>query len=309
MACSGGPDSTALFHLLRRLSEKWNFKLGLLHFNHYLRGAESRKDEQFVRKLATEFHVPCITGGKKVMRFARRDKESLEEASRKARYHFFVRAAKKARITKIALAHTLDDQAETVLMRMLQGTGLKGLLGIRGEIRLEKVRFFRPLLNILKREIMNYLKTEKIVYRLDSSNTSRQFLRNRLRRDWLPRFAREVNPRVVEALGRIPAIVKEECDWIEASEKEAWLKTFRKRLGTKVYLNRESYLSLPSPVQFRILNKALQSLDKRGGLGFDAWSRLRADLAKKRMRCSLPRDIDLDLTPRKLVIYKKTRTR
>ena len=263
VACSGGPDSVALFYALKSLADAWKLKLGLLHLNHQLRGRESERDERFVRSLAKQFKIPVYVQRKKILEPAKRNKESIEEFARKTRYQFFVKIAKKVRVSKIVTAHTLDDQAETILMRILQGTGLKGLLGIRRNLVLHGVTFTRPFLDFSKKELLDFLKSERLPFCSDSSNGSKRFVRNRLRLDWLPRLARDFNPRLIETLGRIPAIVEEENQLLDAFEKKAWKDTFKKRTRHQVYLNRASYSSIPSPLQFRVLNRALKAIDAR----------------------------------------------
>lgn len=305
-ACSGGPDSVALFFLLRELQASWNLKLGLLHLNHGLRGREAERDFEFVKRLARRFEVPFF--GKKIRLSvrAKRRHESLEEAARGARYDFFLEAAKKRRIPKIALAHTEDDQAETVLMRILQGTGKQGLSGIRRVMTMQKVVFIRPLLDFSKSELLDYLKRRRISYRVDRSNDSLRFVRNRIRKKLLPWIQKELNPRVKKALSRLPAIVQEENEALRVFEEEACRKTIRQLRKGKIFLDRKQFLALPPPLQFRILNRALQKIDRRSGVNFETWRRLRPELARKRYRHSLPRDLDLDLSPDKLVIYKKS---
>ena len=304
IACSGGPDSVALFRLLQSLQKKWRFKLGILHFNHQLRKAADR-DEHFVRKLATQAAVPIFIGSGKVSAQAAAEGQSIEEAGRKARYRFFVQAAKKHSIRKIAVGHTLNDQAETVLMRVLQGTGLHGLCAIRPEMKQEGISFVRPLLGVSKKEILDFLRKNRIRFCEDESNRSPRFLRNRIRRELLPWIAREINPRIVETLARIPAILQDESEFLTKLEQAAWKKVFKRRDPSKIHLNRSLFLKFPRALQFRVLDYALKQLDPRSGLSFDAWSGLRGKLARPSYCHSLPRDIDFSLTRSKLIIYKK----
>ncbi len=305
IACSGGPDSTALFYLLSSLSEKWGLKIGLLHFNHGLRGEGSNRDERFVRRLAETFGVPFYAGRGNIEKLARREKISLEEAGRQARYRFFIETAKKYRVPQVALGHTRDDQAETVLMRVFQGTGLKGLCGIREEMKMQNVRFVRPLLDYSKEALERFLKERKIAYRRDSSNKSRRFLRNRIRLEMIPWLVRNVNPRTVEAIARIPTIVNEEVKVLEQLENEAWEKCFKSKRDRKVALDRKVFLKSPPTLQFRVLDRALKILDARSGLNFELWRNLRPSLKRTQHRCSLPRNIDFTLSPSKIFLRKR----
>jgi tRNA(Ile)-lysidine synthase len=305
IACSGGPDSVALFHLLRALSTKYLWELGLAHFNHQLRPVDAKKDERFVKDLARKCRVPFFCGSGNVKREAERTKTSIEEAARQMRYDFFLRTAQTEKFRMVALAHTRDDQAETVLMRVLQGTGLRGLQGIREKFKKGRTIWVRPLLVFTKKELLNYLSQERIRFRLDRSNNSSRFVRNRIRLELIPGLQRDFNPRVVEALSRIPAIVGGESALIAELEKKGWKKVFKKIRGKKIELRCPAFLKFPQALQFRIVEKALKKLDKQSGLSFEAWERIRQGLVRSRYRCSLPKDIDLVLTPKNVTIYKK----
>ena len=305
VACSGGPDSVALFHLLHALATKHRWKLGLVHFNHQLRPGDAQKDERFVKNLARKFKVPFHGGAGHVKREAQRTKTSIEECARQMRYNFFLRTVKAEKYRAIVLAHTRDDQAETVLMRILQGTGLRGLQGIREKFKMGRATLVRPLLAFTKKELLEYLAEEKIPYRSDKTNDSSRFLRNRVRLELIPSLQRDFNPRVVEALSRIPAIVAGESALIAELEEKAWKKTFKKYHGKKMELRRAVFLRFPPALQFRILEKALKKLDPQSGLSFEAWERIRRGLARPRHRLSLPKDIDFALTPKNVTICKK----
>ncbi len=305
IACSGGPDSVALFHLLQALAPQYGWKIGLIHFNHQLRPRAAKSDESFVRRLAARSQVFFYRGTGNVKREARRTQTSIEECARKMRYDFFFHTAKTKKIPALALAHTQDDQAETVLMRMIQGTGLRGLQGIRAKYPRGRVTLVRPLLVFTKKELRAYLAEQKIPYRSDKSNDSSRFVRNRIRLELIPKLQRDFNPRVVEALSRLPAIVAGESALIAELEEQAWKKAFKKHRATRVELYRSVFLKFPTALQFRIVEKALKKLDPLSGLSFEAWERLRRGLVRSRYRCSLPKDIDLALTPKNITLYKK----
>lgn len=305
IACSGGPDSTAIFHLLRGLAGKYSWKLGLVHFNHRLRPGAAEKDEQFVRDLARKFQSPFYAGTGNVRREAGRTKTSIEECARRMRYDFFLKTAQAKKYRTVVLAHTRDDQAETVLMRVLQGTGMRGLQGIRETFSAGRVAWVRPLLVFNKEELLKFLHAEKLKFRKDRSNGSVRFLRNRIRLELLPRLRRDFNPRIAEALSRIPAIVADEGALIAELEKKAWEKIFKEKRGKKVKLRRSVFLRFHPALQFRIIEKALKKIDAQSGLSFEAWERIRRGLARPRGCWSLPRDIDLLLTVRSLTVYRK----
>jgi tRNA(Ile)-lysidine synthase len=304
VACSGGPDSVALFHLLRELAPAWKWSLGLLHFNHRLRGRASDRDERFVKRLAEAYGLPVISERARRSKMRRSARMSPEEYARHERYGFFCRQARRHRIKKVALAHTRDDQAETVLMRLLQGTGPRGLGGIRPDLQYEGVRFVRPLLEFSKKELRAYLRQKKMPFCVDATNTSERFVRNKIRLRLLPWIEREINPKVSAALARFPAILEEENRMVEELEATAWKKSYSGMSKRKLRLDRRVFLKLPPTLQFRILGRALRRLDPTSGLSFDAWGRLRRNLLKGHCRQSLPGSIDLCLSSSGLALIR-----
>ncbi len=306
VACSGGPDSVALFAVLQELQPRWHLRLGLLHFDHGLRGAESRKDRDFVRALAKRAGVPYFAGSILGLRLkARREKKSLEEAAREARYHFFCQAAREHRIPKIALAHTQDDQAETVLMRLVRGTGLRGLSGIRPVLKYGKLTLVRPLLSFPKEALLDYLQQNRISSRRDASNERTAYERNKMRLLFLPWLKKEINPRVSAALARLPEIALQENDLLEGLAEKAYREVFQSRRGQTIFLKRAELINLPSALGFRVIERALKRLDPSSGLGFEAWQTLQPHLKKQVFCQSLPKDIDIRLTDSRILIYKK----
>lgn len=188
-AVSGGADSVALLFSLYLLREKLNISLRAAHFNHHLRGEESDRDEAFVRQLCDRFDIPLTVGGGVI----RPGKKGLEAAARDARYVFL-----DGLPGKIATAHTADDNAETVLMHMLRGTGLKGLGGIAPK----RGRIIRPMLTVTRQEVEAFLKEYCLRHVEDSSNAGDDFLRNRLRHHVIPQLKRE-NPSFAQSMTRM----------------------------------------------------------------------------------------------------------
>ncbi|HEY6874408.1 MAG TPA: tRNA lysidine(34) synthetase TilS [Geobacteraceae bacterium] len=191
VAVSGGADSVALLDILVSL-EQFRLSLVVAHLNHTLRGDESDDDETFVRLLAARYGLPCEIGRADVRSASRREKLSLEEAGRVARYAFLREVAARYRANAIAVAHHADDQAETVMMRLLRGAGTAGLAGMAPK---SGERLVRPLLGVTRAEIEAYLLSRGMSYRNDSSNTDTSFLRNRVRHELLPYLA-TYNPSV-----------------------------------------------------------------------------------------------------------------
>ena len=185
-AVSGGADSMALLFAMYLLKEKLGIRLAAAHFNHRLRGAESDGDEAFVRDFCGRYDIELFVGSGAVTA----GKKGLEAAAREARYAFF-----ESLPGKLATAHTADDNAETVLLHLVRGTGLKGL----GAIAPVRGRIIRPMLGVTRQEVLAFLAEYHIPYREDSSNATDQFLRNRLRHHVMPLLKAE-NPRLAENL-------------------------------------------------------------------------------------------------------------
>ncbi len=303
-ACSGGPDSVALLCLLKDLRRKWRLKLSVLHFNHGLRAAAAA-DARFVAKLARRAGIPFISEKGTVRTRTANGNKSPEEAAREARYEFFDKAAQKHKLTQIAVAHTRDDQAETTLMRILQGTGLRGLSGIRRVIKRGKIQFIRPLLDFSKQDLLEYLKANKLAFRNDRSNLSSKFVRNRIRHELMPLLARRFNPRVVEALARLPEIAAAENELILDLEQKAWKQVLAKSKAGELALRRGRFAKQPAPLQFRLLNRALQQIDPASGLNYEAWKRLAPALLRPRYRASLQRNIEISLKPGRIMLVKQ----
>ncbi|MCJ7589648.1 MAG: tRNA lysidine(34) synthetase TilS [Candidatus Aminicenantes bacterium] len=215
IAFSGGPDSTALLSLFLAVRGELRLKLALAHFNHRLRPA-AREDEAFARLTAKKLNLPIAVGSGNVRAYAARRRMNLEEAGRELRYAFFKNAAKKLGADKIATGHTADDQAETVLMRLLRGTGLRGLGGIRP---LAEGGVIRPLLEIERKDIARWLAAQRLDFRTDESNLDLRFFRNRIRHEVLPLLKR-IEPKAVSQLGRLALILQDEEDLRTGPEGE-----------------------------------------------------------------------------------------
>ncbi len=212
VAVSGGPDSLALLYCLRSLSEELRLELMAAHFDHGLRKG-SHREAVFVRGIAEKLGLPFYAGGADVMKI-RGGKGSLEEAARLARLDFLRRLAKKLKAGKVALGHNMDDQAETVLMRILRGSGLAGLSGMSALKELEGCVFIRPLMEVKRAEIERYLRSLKLRPFRDPSNSDESFFRNKLRRRLIPLLEKEYNPRVKEVLSSLADNVSCDYDYV-----------------------------------------------------------------------------------------------
>ena len=211
-AVSGGSDSVALAHLLRDLDAAGDLHLaGLVHFNHQIRRSAG-DDERFVTALAASLGVPCVVDWDDVPARARRERRSLEHAARAARYAFFERALRQIGADVVALGHTRDDQAETVLLRMIRGAGPRGLAGMYPRNGL----VVRPLLGCRRRELREWLAARPASFVEDESNQDVTIPRNRVRAELVPLLERRFNPSIVEALADEAELAREAWQWMEA---------------------------------------------------------------------------------------------
>ncbi|MDP9338462.1 MAG: tRNA lysidine(34) synthetase TilS [Acidobacteriota bacterium] len=206
VAVSGGADSVALLFLLWELRQKLGLTLYVLHFNHKLRGRAADGDEKFVAKLAKKCGLPFYAGAADVKSIAKRDKTNTEDAARRERYTFFARATGEHELDKIAVAHTADDQAETVLAHILRGSGITGLGGIHPQVG----KVVRPLLGVRRAELRAFLKVKKQGWREDATNRDTTKMRARIRKKLLPLLEKQFQPRTVEHLAALSVHARED---------------------------------------------------------------------------------------------------
>lgn len=211
-AVSGGADSVALALVLARLAPTGGFTLaGIAHLHHGLRGADADADQAFVEALAARLGVSCITAREDVAARAAESGESIETAARRLRYAFLENAASKARADRIATGHTADDQAETVVMRLMRGAGLHGLSAIRPR----NGRVIRPLIEIRRSAIEAFLREPGEPWREDASNADIALARNRVRHEALPALKAIGGEGVVDALARTAALIQDDADELD----------------------------------------------------------------------------------------------
>jgi tRNA(Ile)-lysidine synthase len=220
VAVSGGADSVALLRLLLDLRLDLGVVLSVVHVNHQLRGAVSDADEQFVSRLATEHELDLHVTTRNIAAHAKQNGLSIETAAREVRYEYFADLLAAGKLNRIATAHTLDDQAETVLMRLIRGTGLRGLGGIQPRLLMSEEEqisgtIVRPLLARRHSELVAFLAALEQAWKQDASNSDLLHTRNRIRHVLMPLLEREFNPAMAERLGELSVVAR--------SEEEFWL--------------------------------------------------------------------------------------
>lgn len=257
-AVSGGPDSVALLHILFSLSREWGWRLVAAHVNHGFRPAESRCEADFVRDLANRMGLPCEVTELDMPAILQAEGGNPQDAARDRRYAFLLETAARYGAKRIALAHHADDQAETVLMRLLHGAGIAGLAGIPMRRMLGNVELVRPLLRIYKSEVLAYLRRHNLDYCLDSSNEQLKYERNRIRLEALP-YLRRFNPRLSEALNRLAEVARGEDDFAEREAKGAFARMVELSPGEAAF-GRKPFVELHFALQRRMIKLILNYL-------------------------------------------------
>ncbi|MBY0458583.1 MAG: tRNA lysidine(34) synthetase TilS [Gemmataceae bacterium] len=283
VAVSGGADSVALLRALGACGAD----VVVAHVNHQLRGAESDGDAAFVRDLCASLGVECRVKSLDVAALAAGD--NLEAVARRVRYGCFAEVASDVRAGWVATAHTADDQAETVLHRIIRGTGLQGLRGIAAE----RASVVRPLLSVTRAEVLAYLAEIGQAYRTDSTNADTKFTRNRIRHELLP-LLKTFNPDVVSALAHLAEHASEAHEMIASAAADLLTKAECPRPANAVVLDGATLRAAPPAV----LRAALRLIWEREGwpmadMGFDAWDRAVAVARRDLGACDFPGGVSM----------------
>jgi tRNA(Ile)-lysidine synthase len=257
VAVSGGADSLCLLHLLSELAPQWELALTVLHLNHGLRGQESRGDAEFVREQAHRLGWPVI-----VDQVTLPADGNLEQVAREARLQFFHSAMQSARLDCVATGHTRSDQAETVLFRFLRGSGSAGLAGIRPGTH---DRVVRPLIELSRGDVEQYLRSRNLEWRDDSTNATLQFARNRIRHQLMPQLEREWNPAIRDTLAQTAEWARAEEAYWEAEIDRLAAERLTTEIGF-VFSKAAALAGLPLAVARRLARRAIEQVkgDLRG---------------------------------------------
>ncbi len=214
---SGGPDSMTLLNILLKLKEKYKITVYVAHINHMIR-ENAKLDEEYVKTFCKNNNIEFFVKKEKVSELAQKEKKSVEEKGREIRYSFFEEILNKTESNKIAIAHNMNDNCETVLMNLIRGTGISGLKGIEPK----REKYIRPLIECSRKEIEEYCEENNINPRHDESNDDNTYTRNRIRNIVIPYLQKEFNPNIVKGINRLSDIVKEEQIYLEKQVKKAY---------------------------------------------------------------------------------------
>lgn len=254
---SGGPDSVALLHVLFLIAPRLSLKLGVAHLNHCLRHDDSDKDAQFVETLAKAYDLTCYTHKVDVRKYGIENKLSLEEAGRRVRYTFLNEVANTKQYNKIAVGHHSDDNAELILMNIFRGSGTQGLSGIP-PVRGHKI--IRPLIELNRPQIIEFLNQNKLKYVSDASNTDTKYLRNRVRHELIPWLESSYNPKISETLNRLSSILRSEEEWIDDVVLSFYEKTVLDVTENYIILSVSVLAQYHPALQKRIIRMAIENI-------------------------------------------------
>lgn len=261
---SGGPDSICLLHSMRAITKDADVRLHVAHLNHRLRGADSRADAAYVESFARNLGIPSTIRLTDTLAYKKAHKLTTEQAARKLRYRFFYALAKEMEADAVVLGHTADDQAETVLMHMIRGAGLKGIGGMspvsswRLNDRAAPITILRPLLDVSREQTHAYCKQLKLQPRTDKSNLSPEFWRNRIRLTLMPELKKH-NPEITDSLLRLASVARESNDFIDIAAQNV-LHSISTPSGNGISLRTEHFRQSHRAVQGAAIRLALKDL-------------------------------------------------
>jgi len=253
---SAGPDSVCLLYLLKELRQEYSLSLHIAHLHHGFRGSEADEDVRFVRAIGESLGIPVHVEHADIPAYLKKTGLSKQAGARKVRYEFFSKAAEATGACRIAVGHTADDQVETFLMRLLKGAGPHGLSGIPPV----RDKIIRPLIELTREEVMGFLSERGIRYRIDSSNLSKVYLRNKIRLDLIPYLAKEYNPNIMSTLMRNLTILRDEDTFLDEYIQRLYPDVVISRTAESITLDAVRLASLAHPVQRRILRHAVESI-------------------------------------------------
>lgn len=258
VALSGGPDSVCLLHILYKLKKVLNIELGAIHINHMLRGEDSDNDEKYIGQLCDKLGINYYVKRIDIEYISKNTNVSLEVAGRNERYKAFEEIRSSNGYNKVAVAHNSNDQAETILMRMMRGTGLEGLTGIKAK---REDGVIRPILCLNRREIEIYCEENKLNPRIDASNYERVYSRNKVRLDILPYMKENFNKDIIDTLNRMALILQKDNEFIEEYSKRCY-NIYCKNCSNKLEVSKKLFENEMESIITRVIIMAFKEISK-----------------------------------------------
>ena len=254
LGVSGGPDSVCMLHQFSRIQKEYKLYFVCAHFNHGLR-KDADKEENFIKSMCDKLKIKCISERKEVGKFFKGD--SLEQTARNLRFDFFLKVSRQTKIKRLALAHHKDDLVETVLMRLIRGSGLKGLRGFLPKSKFRSLTVIRPMFELTKEEILSWLKNKNLSYCLDASNFEDKFFRNRIRLELIP-FLKKLNPNIIDTLFAGAKNISLDYDFIHNLSQDAFFALKRKDGGSSLSLELAGLKKLPQALFNNVIRIAIE---------------------------------------------------
>ncbi len=302
VALSGGPDSVALLHILHRLKNKLDLRLHAVYINHNIRKKAAKKEEQFCKELCEQLGVELFIVSEDIPTLAKKTGKGVEEAGRDFRYATFEKLARENKIDGIALGHHVDDRVETVLFRIIRGTGKTGLAGIP----VKRGKIIRPLYDLTKEELLTYLKENKLSYCIDESNRSIEYNRNYIRNKLLVDIRKNLNPQVDRAILSLSDLAADEEAFLDEYVRLRARRILRRTVGGKIELDLVKYNAYDKWVRRRLLRYCLAEISVgNGGPDRIVVDRLDDFCVSRGKSLSLPDGLQAATTDNKLVLYRR----
>lgn len=255
---SGGPDSICLINILNEIKKNGAIKFDLVvcHINHMIR-EEAKNDENFVEDYCKKNDIPFFAKHAKVEEIAKIEKIGTEEAGRKIRYNFFNEILEKTNASKIATAHTKNDNAETVLMNIIRGSGLSGIKGITP---IRENLYIKPLIDISRKEVEEYCEENKLNPRHDKTNDENIYTRNKVRNILIPIIEKEFNPNIIETIDRLSDLAEKENEYLEEQTKLAFEKSIIRNEKNEIILNLRTFNKENEVIKARLILYTIKRL-------------------------------------------------
>lgn len=257
MAVSGGPDSMCLLDNMIKLQEELEIKeIVVAHLNHMIR-EEAKEETEYVKEFCNKNNIKCFVKYADIIKEAQEQKIGTEEAGRIARYQFFEQIANKIDANKIAIAHNKNDNAETVLMHLIRGSGISGLIGIKPY---REGKYIRPLIKCSRDEIEEYCSSEKLDPRYDKSNNDNTYTRNRIRNELIPYLKKEFNPNIIETIDRLSDLILDEENYMQELTEKNYNEILELQNDKEVILNLKKFNLLNNIIKSRIILYTIKRL-------------------------------------------------
>lgn len=263
VAVSGGPDSMCLLNILKNLRQKFNIELFVAHINHMIR-EEADSETEYVKNYCEKNNIKCFIKRANVLEMAKEQKKGTEEMGRIVRYDFFEYVANEVSANKIAIAHTENDNAETILMNLMRGASLEGLKGI------EPIRgkYIRPLIECNREEIEKYCEINKLDPKFDKTNNDNTYTRNKIRNLLIPYIKKEFNPNIIETLNRLAVLARQDATYFNKIVKESYadillhenINNLNENLEKHIILDLKKFNKLEYVIKSRVLLYSINKL-------------------------------------------------